>query len=757
MSFRPILAFVLATTCVGVACTDSEVAKRQHLQNGDRFAAEAKYNEAAIEYRNALARDDKFGEARKKLAVVYERLNRPDQAYAEIVRAADLLPNDMDVQLDAAKYLFIAKQFLDARQRAELVLAREPKNVDALVLRGNILAGLRDMPSALDDIEAAIQIDPEHGLHHTNLALLQLAQGRVAPARESFEKAIEVEPRSIPARVALANFYWATGDLKGAESSLRAALAIEPESLLLNRVAAAFYMSANRLKELEPHLKLLAEKSKTNQAKFTLADFYLMANRREEAKAILKTLASDSNTASRAQTRLAQLDYAEGRRAEAHASVDRILTRQPNQAAPLRARAGWLQREGKPREALENARAAVAVDARSITGLYLLGTLQIENRLLDEAIKTFNDILRLNPSATAAHLQLGRLYMARGQAITAVTVAQQLIRSAPELPAAHALLGQALRRIGDYVGAESEAKRLLAQQPSSYEARVILGELAVARGQHAEARQQFSKAFETNATAVDALQGLTTVDLLEGKAASAIERVEKRLASDPTDIGLLTLSARAYAASGDAAMAEKRLRAVLAQEPGNPRAYSLLAQLMVVQNRIEDARKEYEGLARLNPRNLAAQTLVGVMLEAQGRLPEAITQYEETLRLDPTAAVAANNLAWLYARDDVKLESALRLVQIAAKELPDNPEVQDTLGWIYYRQKKAPQAISAFEFAVGRDPDQATYRYHLALALVQDDQQEKARPHAEAAVRLQPNFGDAQKLLRSLPQRGGKG
>src|SRR5690349_14468429 len=93
------LAIVL-TALVMVACgKDPGVAKREYMKSGDEYVAQGKLKEAILQYRNAVQQDQRYGEARFKLASLLEKTDDPQGAYREYVRAADLLPNDFDVQL----------------------------------------------------------------------------------------------------------------------------------------------------------------------------------------------------------------------------------------------------------------------------------------------------------------------------------------------------------------------------------------------------------------------------------------------------------------------------------------------------------------------------------------------------------------------------------------------------------------------------------------------------------------------------------
>src|SRR4029077_12443160 len=99
MNRRPRLLLVAAALVVIAAgCGGSTASKRQRaFDKGNQFFQQGNYQEAAIEYRNAVQTDALFGESHAKLADTYERLGNGRAALNEFVRAADLLPNDVRV------------------------------------------------------------------------------------------------------------------------------------------------------------------------------------------------------------------------------------------------------------------------------------------------------------------------------------------------------------------------------------------------------------------------------------------------------------------------------------------------------------------------------------------------------------------------------------------------------------------------------------------------------------------------------------
>jgi tetratricopeptide (TPR) repeat protein len=248
---------------------------REHFEAGNKYFAEGKYREAAIEFRNAVKADPKFGEAELKLGEAQLRLGDGPRALRSFVRAADLLPASAEAQVRAGGLLLLASQFAEAKGRADKALAIDAKRVDALVLRANALAGLSDLDAAL-----------------ANLGALRLVRGERREAEEAYRSAIEKSPTSVDAHLALANFLWATGRLPEAEAGFKAALALEPGRVLTNRALAAFCVASQRPAEAEPYLKRVAEASREPGPKLDLANYYVAMNRPDEAVRLLESISA---------------------------------------------------------------------------------------------------------------------------------------------------------------------------------------------------------------------------------------------------------------------------------------------------------------------------------------------------------------------------------------------------------------------------------------------------------------------------------
>ncbi len=175
--------------------------------------------------------------------------------------------------------------------------------------------------------------------------------------------------------------------------------------------------------------------------------------------------------------------------------------------------------------------------------------------------------------------------------------------------------------------------------------------------------------------------------------------------------------------------------------------YEMLARLYMQQRRTDEARAEFEGIVRRDPSAVGARTMVGVLLEGQGKREEAKKSYEATVNGAENAPVAANNLAFIYAERGINLDVALQLATSAKQRLPNDPDVDDTIGWVYYKKDLPSMAVRSLEESLSKRPDTAPVLYHLGLTYAKLGDKAKAREALERALRLQPNIGGQDALL----------
>jgi tetratricopeptide (TPR) repeat protein len=301
--------------------------------------------------------------------------------------------------------------------------------------------------------------------------------------------------------------------------------------------------------------------------------------------------------------------------------------------------------------------------------------------------------------------------------------------------------------------AQTEVDALKAKYPDAAPVHVQAGTLFGMKRQYPEARREFERALQLAPSSIEAIGGLVAVDLAMQKPADARARVDALSKAPDAKPAALLLAGRTYAATGDLKTAERLFRRVVSEDPTQLSAYGALGQLYARQNRIPEALAEFDALAKRDPKPVVALTLSGMLMEGQGDKAGAQHRYEHAIQLDPNAAVAANNLAWMYAQNGGNLDVALQLAQTAKRQLANNPEVDDTLGYIYYKKNLPSLAIPPLRASAEKDPHNAVYHYHLGLALGRNGDKQSAIKSLSRALELKPDFQgapDAREQLRAL-------
>src|SRR5262249_3911173 len=154
-----------------------------------------------------------------------------------------------DAQIRATQILIIGGRFDDAKARATAWLAKNPRDVDAIILRANALAAMNEPTAAIAEIEEALKIQPGDSATFANVGTIRMRTGDAGEDEAAFRKAIDLDSSSVNAHLALANFLWAAGRRSEAEQETGRALSVQPRHLLANRMLGVLYIATGRPKE----------------------------------------------------------------------------------------------------------------------------------------------------------------------------------------------------------------------------------------------------------------------------------------------------------------------------------------------------------------------------------------------------------------------------------------------------------------------------------------------------------------------------
>jgi cytochrome c-type biogenesis protein CcmH/NrfG len=127
----------IAVAAALLACGGPEDKKAKFYDRAKGFFAKGEMAKARLDVNNALQIDPRFAEGYELLGQVEQHEGNLKGALDAFGRAAELKPELAAAQVELGKLLLMSGAADKAMDRAEAVLAKEPGNVDALMLKGS--------------------------------------------------------------------------------------------------------------------------------------------------------------------------------------------------------------------------------------------------------------------------------------------------------------------------------------------------------------------------------------------------------------------------------------------------------------------------------------------------------------------------------------------------------------------------------------------------------------------------------------------
>jgi tetratricopeptide (TPR) repeat protein len=129
--------------------------------------------------------------------------------------------------------------------------------------------------------------------------------------------------------------------------------------------------------------------------------------------------------------------------------------------------------------------------------------------------------------------------------------------------------------------------------------------------------------------------------------------------------------------------------------------------------------------------------LMGAVQEHKKNFAEAVGHYRKALELDERNIMALNNLAYILLEYTNQPEEAYKFAAKAGEIAPDNPAVQDTLGWVFYRKGMYAEATRYLERAASKQSDSTTL-LHLGSAYMKIGDRTRGSQMLQSAMASDP-------------------
>ena len=750
----PLLLLVLAS-----CSSDPKVQAQRYVDNGNKFFKIAKYKEAAIMYRKAIAKSPLLGEPYYRMGLTALKLGGLGDAVGMFRRAVELQPENSDAKVQLATiYVYAAAQggqqaaqlMEEASQLSEKILAKDPNSFDGLRIGGQIALLKNDTKTAVAELEHANRLKP----NSPDVVLVYFEALVRNNQKEIGEKMlrdfVDQQKDYSPAYDRLYYQYMVDKQPDEAEKILKLKVANNPKSSNYLLQLATHYVLVNRRSDMDAVIRTMTDEKQFPDGHLMAGDFYFFRMKefelaKQQYEAGMKALPKDKPVY---QKRLVELYASSGSNAEANQLVDVLLKENPKDTDAIAMHAALLLTSGKPEQVNQ-----AAIDLQSLVSKNpnnhllrfnyaraLLAKGQIEPARLQ-----LEDALKTRPDFVSARELLARIYLIKQEPAKALQAADDLLKIDPRNLQGHLSRSAALLALKDTDKAREELDLITKLFPQNPDARYQVGLLAWQDKDYKKAEQTFGSLYRDNHDS-RGLMGITETMAAQNHLDDAIKEMDKAIAAEPTRQDLKLARANLYVRSQRYDDAIATFKGLLEKEPASADLLFRLAETYRRKGDINLAAETFRKSSQAAPSNTLPLVQLGLILETIGPLDQAKAVYEQILKLDPNNAIALNNLAYRKAEEGLDLDSALTMAQRARQIQPNATAMADTLGWIYIKKNMSGEAERIFKDLVDKDPNNPMFHYHYGMALMQKGDKSSAKREFEVALKNKPSKDDAGKI-----------
>ena len=784
MRYIRVVAVLLAALIGLVSCSrDPQVVKKRYFESGNKYFEKSRYREASIQYRNAIKTDPKYGAAYYKLALTSLRSGDYGGAVAQLRRAIELVSKDSPDHWDAVVklteiYLQVAvsdKTYMeDAEKFTAELLKRDPNSFDAHRLIGDMNYakateafksrknedGLAFLKTATAEYLKADSIKPNQQGVGMQLARSLAAMGDYAGSERMYRAAIEKDKTQQNAYSELYRLLLFQQKPGEGEKILRLAFQNNPKQYGFLTLLALHFYSQKRREEMVTVLSEIKSHAKDfDQAFLTVGDFYLRMGDADQAiKEYKEGIVKDAKKKSTYQKRIIEVMMRQGKRSEAAAINAQILKDDPKDNDARGLQATFLLDKGDIAKALAELQAVVTQAPDNPVAHYNLGRAHAARSEWEQARQQFVKAIELRPDYIMARLALAQLQVAHHDFDAALKTAEDVLKYDrgninARLIQSAALMGE--RKFGDSRGM---LDAMLKTNPGSPDVLFQLGVVNLAENRFKEAEDAFRRAYQLNPANSRGLMGIVETNMAQNKTEAALALLQAEADKAPNRADFLQALGNTAVRAGKYELAintfQKLLAATAKGSIAQGDAYLRLGETYRRKADLGNAIQALQKARETLPDNTVVLSTLAMVLDSASRRAEAKQVYEATLKLDPNNGVALNNLAFLMAESGGDLDDALTKAVRAKQLLPGMPEISDTLGWIYLKKNLSDNAIEIFKDLVGKQPNQSTFHYHLAMALQQKGDRSRALEQLKEALKYNPPKEEKDKIQQMIGRLG---
>jgi tetratricopeptide (TPR) repeat protein len=692
-----------------------------------------------------------------------------------------------------ARLAFAQRRLEECNSLLNTVLARDPLNLQGLLLKGNQLLESRDAANAVLHFRQVAQIYSNCPPVFYGLALAHLSGGEVEEALAALNRSLAVDPNFSDSRLLLADLNLRRGDVPSAIAILSPLLREQPQLAQAHLLLASAYLVKNRPEEALAVYHQMAQQFPMNRDVPFLTGLVLFQQRKmaEARRAFEDSLRLSPGYLAPVE-QLVELDLLERQYAAATQRVEAQIAKDPNAAEPYLLMAKIhvaqalkpgtneatnrfsaipikLELDDTPQarqhaeKAEESLRKAIALKSEQRNGYLLLAQLLVATHQHQKAL---DGLLRFvsGTKDVAALTQIGMIYEQLTNYPAARDAYEKVLKLSPRFSVAlnnlAYLYSEQFHELDKAYAMAVKARELLPFDPATAD---TLGWILYKQGQYTRALGLLGESAMKLRDDPEVQYHLGMTYYMMGNEEAAKTALERAVGMARDFAGgearrRVALLAINIENAGAPEVAE--LEKFLHEHPGDPVALARLGGIQSQRGEYQNALSSYQTALKRYPQNTELMLrLAELYFEHLNDSPKALELTQEANKLAPENARICRLLGRLtYQTGDYAL--AASLLEKADHELPDEPAALYDLAWSYYNLGRVGEAETKMQKVAAGDaahPKHAEAERFLTLvaALRQPGWAQTNVLMLQNILREQPDYTPALMVSASLLEEQG--
>ncbi|HXV60992.1 MAG TPA: tetratricopeptide repeat protein, partial [Vicinamibacteria bacterium] len=409
---------------------------------------------------------------------------------------------------------------------------------------------------------SAIGVKPQDALAYLKRAEAERRQGNLEPAMADLEQASALSSDFLTMSMRLADLYDEAGRFEDAALHYQKAIELDPDSATLYyKLGLAQFRAGLEADALEALSRAAALRERFWEAYYLRGAVFLSLGGHDEAESDFLQALELAPEAELARSALIELYLDRGEPDEARPLVEIEIDANPGAAEPYLHLAEIHRAAGRVAEAIEAVGLALEQDPNLPRAYLNLGELWFSEAsrrgdpvALEKAVTALSSVVKMDPTNGAAHLALGRAYLAMGDESRGFTELQRASQATPIQAEAHRMLGDlytARRNFAEAVTAYHVYLKLSGRSPAVLER---LGDAYLELGKPEIGAELFLEVASLEPRRVSPMVKAARAHLVAGNPAAAAGVCRQGLLANPDNEALLevlTLARRSPRRSGE--------------------------------------------------------------------------------------------------------------------------------------------------------------------------------------------------------------